>query len=113
MERSMVTDGTNIYLVNEDSLQKIVASTKVSTTLNQEEGIVDLTYGNSILYAATINGIYSVHVTTGVMTKIAKMDGITGIAYFTTTHIHVLKGNSLIDVLLADGTYTYVKQDVN
>lgn len=112
MDRSMVTDGTNIYVATESSLQKIVASTKVSTTINNDERLVALAYGNSTLFAANVNGLYSVHVTTGVMTLIAKMEGITSIAYFTTTHIHVLKGNSLIDVLLADGTYTYVKQDM-
>jgi hypothetical protein len=108
----MVSDGTNAYVAVGSSLQKIVAATGVSTSIINDDVFNSLTYGNSILYGANANGIYSIHTTTGVRTLIVKMDGITSIMYFTTTNMLVLKGNSLINVLLADGSYTYIKQDM-
>jgi hypothetical protein len=110
--RSITSDGTNAYVATQSSLQKIVAATGVSTSINNEKVFNSLVYGNSILYASDMSGIYSVHVTTGVATPIVKMQGITSIMYFTTTNMLVLKGNSLINVLLADGSYTYIKQDM-
>ncbi len=110
--RSMVSDGTNAYVATQNSLQKVVASTGVSTSIINDETFIALTYGNSVLYGANANGIYSIHVTTGVRTLIVKMDGITDIKYFTTTNLLVLKGNSLINVTLGDGTYAYIKQDM-
>jgi hypothetical protein len=110
--RSITSDGTNAYVATQSSLQKIVAATGVSTSLVNDVVFNSLVYGNSILYGSNVNGIYSIHVTTGAMTEVVKMDGITSIMYFTTTNMLVLKGNSLINVLLADGTYTYIKQDM-
>ena len=110
--RSMTSDGTNVYLAVQSSLQKIVAATGVSTSINNEKVFNSLVYGNSTLYGSDKAGLYSIHVTTGVCTPIVKMEGITAIMYFTTTNMLVLKGNSLINVLLADGTYTYVTQNL-
>jgi len=110
--RSMTSDGTNCYLAVQSSLQKIVAATGVSTSINNEKVFNSLVYGNSILYGSDKAGLYSIHVTTGVATPIVKMEGITAIMYFTTTNILVLKGNSLLNVLLADGTYTYISQSL-
>ena len=110
--RRMVSDGTNAYVATKDSLQKVVASTGVSTTIKTGETFKSLTYGNSILYGLNAVGLYSINVTTGAMTLIVKMDGMTEIMYFTTTNMLVLKGNSLINVLLADGTYAYINQEM-
>jgi hypothetical protein len=112
MKRSLVSDGTNAYVAVGSSIQKIVAATGVSTSIVNDDKFNSLTYGNSILYGANDNGIYSIHVTTGVRTKIVKMEGITSLMYFSTTNILALKGNSLVNVLLADGSYTYIKQDM-
>lgn len=110
--RSMVSDGTNLYLATQGSLQKIVVATGASSTINNDKFFVSLTYGNSILYAADQDGIYSVNVTTGALTPIVDMEGITGIMYFSATHLLVLKGNSLAYVAVADGSYTYKRQDL-
>jgi len=111
-ERRITSDGTNLYVAKQDALQKIVVSTAASSTLSKNTRYLSLTYGNSILYGSDMDGIYSINVTTGARTEIASMKGVTHIMYFSATHLMVLKGNSLIYMAVADGTYTYKRQDM-
>ena len=110
--RSMVSDGTNVYVATQGSLQKIVAATGVNTTLDNTKRFNALTYGNSTLWGADQDGIYSINVTTGALTEVVMLPGITQIIYFTTTNMLVLKGNSLVNVTLADGSYAYIAQNL-
>lgn len=110
--RRIVSDGTNVYVATQDSLQKVVVSTGVSTTLVSDKRFNTVTYGNSTLYAADQDALYSVNTVTGELSTIVNMTGITEIMYFTGTNIIVLKGNSLINLTLSTGLYTYIRQDM-
>jgi len=113
-KRSIVSDGTNVFMAGSNGVNSIVISTKVSTSLSgtQNEKVNSLTYGNSILYGSTQSGIYSIHATTGAMTAILKTEGIDAIMYASTTTMVALRGNSLLLIVLATGAYTYLRQDV-
>jgi len=107
---TLVSDGTNLYFATLSALQKIVASSGANTTLVNNKVFTTLTYGNGVLYAADQDAIFSVHVTTGVLAEIVKMPGITEMAYIDVDNIIVKKGNSLINVTISTGAYTYITQ---
>ena len=111
-ERSIVSDGTNAYVAKHEGLNKIVAGTGAQSTLVNNKRFVSLTYGNSTLYGADKDGIYSINTTTGALTPIVDMPGITHVMYHSTTNLLVLKGNSLVNVVIATGAYTYIRQDM-
>ena len=110
--KRMTTDLTNVYIAKENGLRKIVISTGVDTTLAgcEDYRFDALCYGNSVLYGANTEGIYSIHVTTGVCTQISTIKDIEALVYTSTTKLAAIVKNSLLDITISTGVGTYKSQ---
>lgn len=108
-KRVTTCDGTNIYLAQGNGLRKIVISTGVDTTLNALDW-VSLSYGNSILYGATKDSIYSIHVTTGVATLLGRVEDVTSIIYVSADLLFVTTINSGFTFVPSTEAIDYISQ---
>lgn len=111
--RNFVTDLTSGYLSVGDTLRKITLADGTDITLSVNAMYTALCLGgDGVLYGATPDGLYTVHLTTGVATLIGKIQNIDNIIYKDTDEIYVLTGNSMMLVDTTDGSYTYVLQNL-
>lgn len=103
---------TVCYSTQANGIRAVVVATKVDSTLATEETFIDIAYGNATLYGITDGGVFSINVTTGALTRIARMNGAKSISVYSATQLLLVVGNSLILMTIATGVYTYLKQDV-
>ena len=113
-ENVMVSDGTYVYIAQANSVRKITIADGTDVTLagTADKKFNSLTYGNSVLYGCDADGIYSIHVTTGVCTLVGRLRDLDSIMYTSTTTLSALRKNSLITVTIATGAEAYIIQDV-
>ena len=101
--------GTSGFIAVGDTLSKVTLATGASTTLTTDCRYTALCYGgDSVLYGANKEGLYSIDQTTGAKTQIAYVEDIDNIAYKDTDEVWVLSHNSWLlvqtDVDTATGT---------
>ncbi len=108
MERIFVNaGGTYGFMAEGDCLRKVTLATGVSTTLTTGIKYKALCYGgDSVLYGADSNFLYSIHQTTGAATKLAPIRNIDSIIYKDLDEVWVTSGNSYILVGTAVDTAT-------
>jgi hypothetical protein len=105
--------GTYGFLGVGDTLRKITLADGTDVTLTTNSMYTALCYGgDSVLYGATPDGLYSIAQDTGVATLITKIQNIDNIIYKDTDEIWVLTGNSMMLVDITDGSYTFVLQNL-
>ena len=102
----LVTDGTSGYLIQANTLQKVNLATGASAPLSTINEYTCIAYGNSVLYGATKDALYSIHVTTGVATLVTRLRDIKEIMYQDTTTLVILTGNSMVALALSVSTAT-------
>jgi len=106
MKRFTATDGTNLYVAQDNGLKKIVISTGASSTLNTTETFKGLAFGGSTLYGFTQCGLYTIHTTTGVATKVISIDDLQTVDYISADYALVTSLNSLIKARTTADTAT-------
>ena len=106
--RSIVSDGTNLYIASQNGLRKIVVSTGVDTTMTTEKTFNSLTFGNSHLYGSDQDGIFTINTGDGTVASVTDLEGIEAIMYYSTTQLLALLKNTAVVVTIATGEQTYI-----
>jgi hypothetical protein len=121
MKRIYVAAGATYgFMAVGPSLRKITLATGASVTLTNDKTYTALCYGgDSVLYGADKDGIYTINQTTGAATPVADIDGeVDNIVYKDTDELYMTNGNSLLSMYTTTagggtvGAPTYLKQDI-
>ena len=105
--------GTYGFMAVGQALRKVTLATGASSTLTHDTTYRALCFGgDSVLYVADTDALYSIDQSTGAKTEIADIRDITNILYKDTDELWVLSGNSWLLVSSLTGAYTYVTQDL-
>lgn len=113
MKNTRIANSTTVcYSTQANGIRAVVVSTKADSTLATGEVFTDIAYGNSTLYGITKGDVYSINVSTGALTRIARLENADSITVYSATQLLIAVCNSLILMTIANGTYTYLKQDL-
>lgn len=108
----LANSATVSYNTQANGINAVTVSGGASVTLAPGEKFVDIAYGNSTLYGLTKGDLYTVNVSTGALTRIARIEGGNAVSVYSSTQLLVVRGNSLLLVTIATGAYTYLKQNL-
>ncbi len=113
MKKQGLANSTTVcYSTQANGIRAVVVATTVDSTLAAGEVFKDIAYGNTTLYGITDGSVFSINVTTGALTRIARINGATSISVYSATQLLLIVGNSLILMTISTGAYTYLKQDI-
>ena len=108
--RSITASATHIYVAENNGIRKITIADGTDVSLATGEDFVALCYGNTTLYAATRDSIYTVHVTTGVLTLKGRRTAVDSMAYVSADLLAVTSGNAGMTFVPSTGVFTYKSQ---